>query len=436
AGCSGAAPRTSVYSRGVDVRSGSLTCLIFFAVGLAVYAPALGGEFIGDDIGYVVHNFYIHDLDLPGALALLDPFGPPARFTANYAPVGLAVHALEWRLFGEDPFGYHLLNLLLHTLASTLLVAVFLRYGIGRAAAGLLGAVFLLHPANVEAVAWIFQLKTVLALVLALAALLALSERPLAAWALFSLALLTKFQAIFALPVAAVFTLSHRTAGGGRRWLWLGAWSVLGLLCGLPEFVAFEAVGHAGMLGRYPTRWLQALDVAAIAGRYLVMATTSLGVSAYQEPAPVRSLLDPWALAGLLGLLLLGIRLALTLRARSLEAGYWTWAAAAYAPVSQVFPFLSPVGDRYLYFVLPGLLGGAYLWGRSVWERWAPGDSPAARRWSRPALGLGAALWAAFAVHSDARARIWRSELSTTLDAARHYPDGTSATNLAARRAR
>ncbi len=413
----------------MNVRSGSLLFLGCFGLALAIYFPALRGGFVGDDLGYVVHNFYIHDLDLAGVLALLDPFGAPARFTANYAPVGIAVHALEWRLFGADPFGYHVLNVALHALASTLLVACFLRSGIPRVAALTLGSLFLLHPANVEAVAWIFQMKTVLALAFALGALLAFPTRPLAAWALFTLALLTKFQAAFALPVAAVALYVDRATWSPHSALWLAAWSASALFCALPEFLAFEAMGHAAALGRYPTLWLQALDLPAIAGRYLVMAATSLGVSTFQEPAPARSILEPWTLAGLAALAVLGVRLVATLRARSIEAAYWTWALAAYAPVSQVFPFLYPIGDRYLYLVLPGLLGGAALWAQAALR-----TGPTARG-RLAALGLAGAACLLFAAHAHARARVWRSELTATLDAARHYPDGTSALYLGARRA-
>jgi hypothetical protein len=125
----------------------------------------------------------------------------------------------------------------------------------------------------------------------------------------------------------------------------------------------------------------------------------------------------------------LGARLAAALRARSAEAAWWTWAAAAYAPVSQVFPFLYPMGDRYLYFVLPGLLGGAGLACQAGLAR-AGGT-----RLRHAALAGATALAVACSVHAAVRARVWRSELTATLDAARHYPDGTAGTYLRARRA-
>jgi hypothetical protein len=170
----------------------------------------------------------------------------------------------------------------------------------------------------------------------------------------------------------------------------------------------------------------------AIAMRYLAMAATSWGVSAFHELESVASPLDPWFLAGLFALAGLGWRLAIVLRRRSQEAVYWLWALAAFAPVSQVFPFLYPMADRYLYFMLPGLIGGALFAALELWQR-----LPAARRRPAELTGavLGIALAVFFAARSVARAAIWRSAESVVADAAAHYPEGVSANLLRARRA-
>jgi tetratricopeptide (TPR) repeat protein len=153
-------------------------------------------------------------------------------------------------------------------------------------------------------------------------------------------------------------------------------------------------------------------------------------VSAFQEPEPVRSALDPWWLAALpLGALLVW-RTARALRARSDEAAWWVAAAAAFAPVSQVFPFLNPIADRYLYFILPGLIGGAIFLLVDLRGRLR----------ARPAVvgsaaAVAAGLAVVFAFTSADRAKLWTNETLLNLDAARHFPEGGSAAFLAARRA-
>lgn len=404
----------------------------FALLGLAIFAPALRGQFVSDDLGYIVTNPYLHQLNLENLLALLDPRGEPALYTANWAPLHLLAHALEWSLWGPDTAGYHAVNILLHALVSALLVALFSRQGFSRAASSLAGLVFLVHPANVEAVAWIFQLKTVLALALATGALLAHPRRPWLGTLLFALALLSKASALFALPVAAVFAWTARDPEDGWRvhWRWLGLWALVFALYAWPQFFAFERVGQAGDL--YPDAWVQARTMAAIGVRYLAMVATSYGTAAFHEPARALSWLDPWWLAGLAAGVLLAGRCVFTLVRQREEAAWWVWAAAAYAPISQVFPFLYPMADRYLYMILPGLMGAAMLVGREAWT-WL---EPPLRSRLR-ALGAVSPGWIAiaaavvlalvFGLRSHERARVWRSTATVELDTIRHYPDGISA---------
>jgi hypothetical protein len=410
----------------------ALLALGLFAAGLVLYAPALRGGFVGDDYGYVVNDAYIHDLDGRAVLALLDPFGPPALFTANYAPVHLLAHGVEWSLFGEETLGYHVVNVAVHAVASALLALLFLRLGISQRGSLLLAVLFFVHPANVESVAWIFQLKTSLALGLSVAALLAFRERPLLAWGLFTLALLSKFSASYAFAVAGL-QLALRGERERGPWLWLGAWAVSLVYAAVPEFGAFDRLGHAKVLAPYPDVLVHARSIVAYAARYLAMAVSGYGVSAFQEPPRAGSWTDPWFLAGLTLLGVLAARFALTLRRRSPEALFWAWAAAAYAPVSQLFPFLYPMGDRYLYYVLPGLLGAAWFWAQ---DAVALLPDPARRVQLRQAGAAGLAVVAlVFAWQSYGRAAIWRSDLTVSLDAAAHFPDGFSGTFLRARRA-
>lgn len=180
---------------------------LFTVVALVVTWPALRCPFHSDDVGYVEKNTYVHELSLENLTAILDPWGEPARNTANYAPVHLLAHAVEWWLWGSQVVAHHVVNVLLHAMAATLLVALLLSRGLPFAPSVLAGSLFLLHPANVETVAWIFQLKSMLALSLVIAALLAHPRHPLAGLLFFALALLSKASALLALPVAAVFTL-------------------------------------------------------------------------------------------------------------------------------------------------------------------------------------------------------------------------------------
>jgi hypothetical protein len=376
----------------------------------------------------VLENPYVHSLAPENLLAMLSPTGGASVAVVNYAPVQLWLHAVAWYAFGPDPLGHHVLNVALHALASLLLAALWLRAGLSLPAALLGGAAFLLHPANVEAVAWISQLKSSSALVLATGSLLAFERRPALGTALFGAALLAKPTAAFALPVAALLARArHRPL----PWLWLGVGAALFAAFAVAEFSLHQRSGAAeARLAEIP--FVLARSSLALALRYLVMAATSLGVSAFHEPEPVRSLLDPWWLLSLPVLVLLGWRAVGALRRREPESAFWVWALVSFAPVSQIFPFLYPMADRYLYFILPGLIGAALFAGGELLARPA---SPAARaRARRAALALGVLALGCFALRSAERARLWRQPVWLLADAAAHYPHGVPASLLRAQR--
>ncbi len=408
---------------------------------LFVYRGALGGGFLSDDVIVIVENPLVNDPSPRNLLAMWDPSGPVIHAGGgNYAPVHLLLTTLERQLFGDQVMAYHVVNVLVHALNAVLLAAALMASGIGSAGALAGGLLFAVHPANVEAVAWIFQLKTNVALAFSLAALLLLPRRPLLATVLFALGLLTKASALFVLPMAAALAWGRRGAADRPpiSWRWIGVWALVFLVYAVPAFGAFERYGAAEG-GAYPDRGVQLRSVAAIGARYLAMAASSYGVSAFQQPAAAHSWLDPWWLAALfVGGLLIG-RTAATLRHGSDEAAWWIAALAGFAPISQIFPFKYPVADRYLYFILPGLIGGALFALRGLGARLGGSRvlaTRAAPRWLPiGALALGAALALVFGVRSEARARLWRNPTLVFLDAARNYPDGVPARILGARRA-
>lgn len=410
-----------------DAPSWRLFLLAFFGfsmIGLAVFRPALDGPFVSDDVHFIQDNPYVKGEDASLAAVLLPGSDAHVYAGGSFQPVTHLFHALEWRLFATDTRGYHLVNVVLHGLNAALLALLLVSSSVPQRTALLASSFFALHPANVEVVAWISQSRSLLALGFALGALLAFQKRPLASIPLFGLALLSKSAAAFAIPMAAALHWTWRRDGSATRrqgvalTLWLAA------------FLAFAPLEMSGLATLKPVEArayhdvaTQLRSIASIGAHYLVMAATSLGTGAFHEPEPVRSWLDPWWLAGLAAAPLFVWRIARGLsrgRSERTEAAWWVAAAGAFAPVSQLAPFFFPMADRYLYFILPGLVGGALLAGREALGR-IGGRAGAV---ARAAFALGVVGVALFALRSQARSVLWRSDEALVREAAHDYPDG------------
>jgi len=424
------AKRKSARSRGArDARRWPAAAAIAsyaaaFGIALLIYHPSLRGPFLHDDHIYLTMNPHVQQVSVDNLLAILDPRGEVTLRTANYAPLHLLGHMAEWALFGDRLLAYHVVNVALHAWVTVLLIGLLRDSGVPPRGALLAGGLFLVHPANVEAVAWISQLKTVLAMALMLVALRVRRRRPVVGALAFALALMAKALAAVALPVALLLEWARGGAGpAGRR---VGDLVFWGVALSAFAVVEFWALGHV-QTGNVPLSEDVAVRVwttLAIAARYLVMAATSYGVSAWHQPGPTLSPLDPWVLAAFAFVAGLGALLLRALRGRREEAAWWAWALLSFLPVAQITPFLYPMADRYLYFILPGLLGGCLLAGR---DALATLGRSTAERLARAAQVAAVGLAFVFAWHSVGRAELWTSEQRTLGDAMRNYPDGATA---------
>ena len=174
-----------------------------FAASLAVYAPALEGGFVWDDDTHLLDNPVLEENGLHEVWLT-----PPQRI--NYWPLTFTTYWVEHQLWGLDPLGYHVVNVLIHAASCVLIWLVLLR--LRSPYPWLVALVFAVHPVNVESVAWIAQRKSLLSMFFfALALLLYLrfeDRRSVAAYVLaigsFAAAMLSKGAAA---PLPAVLLL-------------------------------------------------------------------------------------------------------------------------------------------------------------------------------------------------------------------------------------
>src|SRR5438128_6603528 len=134
-----------------------LACLGAVGLGLLtilIYRPAWHGGFIWDNDRYVTHN---HLLAAPDGLRRIW-FSLDAP--SQYFPLAYTVLRIERSFWDLNPAGYHLVNIFLHLGNALLVWCILSRLKVP--GAWLAGAIFALHPVQVESVAWISELKNVL----------------------------------------------------------------------------------------------------------------------------------------------------------------------------------------------------------------------------------------------------------------------------------
>lgn len=189
------------------IRTHIIPILLMTIAVVLVYGRALNHEFVTswDDGLYVVNNSAAHGFSLENIRNSFSRF-----YVGNYAPLHIISYMLDYELWGMQPRGYLLTNLLLHLTNGVLLYALILSLSAGRwsALAGVM--VFLLHPVQVESVVWVSQRKNVLAMLFFLAAFLfyrssRTSERPLPAY---GAALLAYCLALLSKSVVVMFPLA------------------------------------------------------------------------------------------------------------------------------------------------------------------------------------------------------------------------------------
>ncbi|MBA4149226.1 MAG: tetratricopeptide repeat protein [Verrucomicrobia bacterium] len=136
-----------------------LAPVLLALVTLLVFWRATTNEFVNyDDPDYVTKNTWVQK----GLTIDSVKWAFTTGHASNWHPLTWLSHMLDWQLFGENPKGHHLTNLLFHAFNVVLLFFVLRKMTGFFWRAAFIAALFALHPLRVESVAWISERKDVL----------------------------------------------------------------------------------------------------------------------------------------------------------------------------------------------------------------------------------------------------------------------------------
>lgn len=230
------APKTAKKSKKAKLESRTILskrsaskrhiAVIGIAVLLTVvgYANATKGAFVYDDEFQIVKNPLIKPGgDLVKALSS-DVWqfraGVDEQRSNYWRPIFIAWLALNYRLFGTNPIGWHVMNILIHLLVTLLGYRLLLSMLASPTVAAIATWIFAAHPAHVQSVTWISGSPDLLMSLFLMGSMIAyLASKKTSHWgfrvaavALFFCALLSKEAAISFVAVLLLtdFVLDHR----------------------------------------------------------------------------------------------------------------------------------------------------------------------------------------------------------------------------------
>ena len=357
------------------------------ALAVALYLNTLGHRLVFDDLTLITQNPLVQRLDWLGIV-----------FRSGYRPVRTLTYALNYAIGGDNPFGYHLFNVVLHSVNVVLLFKLLWRLTHSNRAAGLGALLFAVHPAQTAAVAYVSGRKDLLAaLFMLLAMLLYLSFRQGGqrrwlkagmAGGCFLLAVLSKEVAIvFPALLLLVDAFQSQQAAESRQSVVGAAWRALRaspamygafvVLASLALFYALFVAKASRMIGY----WGGSFETDLGTSFKLFFHYVRLAVFPYPLLAdytgrvfPVsQGLLEPATLAAAVFMVAF-LALAIWLFSRyPLVSVGMLWFAAAVAPVLQFIPFHELAADHFLYVPLLGVAiaaagGLTHLVSRPVWR--------------------------------------------------------------------
>ena len=437
----------------VDTDGGRIKVALAFGAALItflVYLPSLENGFLNwDDNLYVTDNPVIRSLT-PETIRLAFTTIP----ISSWYPLTVLSFALDYALWGPEPWGFHLTNVILHALNTFLVALIATRLASNRQrltaegmvdrgalAAGFITAIlFGIHPLHVESVAWVSERKDVLCALFYLSSIgayLRYVRTPasrgtafyIASVLFFSLSLMSKSMAV-TLPVALLildfcplgrFKLKAGSSDIARLVLEKVPFFLLSATASLIAIWTHHGKDALGGIEKFSLAVRVLVSIRAYALYLYKMVFPATLAPLYPYPTSVHFLSVEY-LGSLAALLAITTLCLLTWRRQRIFTAAWLYYLITLLPVIGLLQYGSfAAADRYTYlpslglFILVGV-GTGVLFTR------LRGSPVSATPLSILVLASVAAITAVLSYKTVMQTRIWKDSLTLWTHNIENYP--------------
>ncbi len=127
---------------------------IIIAVGFLTYLSSLFNSFVWDDEQFIQKNVFIREWQYLPQIFTTNTIAGSGQQSNYYRPLTTLSFAVDYHLWGLQPFGFHLTNLIFHTGAAVFLFLFLDELLKRRRTSFWISLVFLTHPLQTEAVTY------------------------------------------------------------------------------------------------------------------------------------------------------------------------------------------------------------------------------------------------------------------------------------------
>jgi tetratricopeptide (TPR) repeat protein len=322
---------------------------------LLVYFTALYSDF-----SFIDDPVYIYKNPLVTGFKILDIFSK--SYFAAYIPVTILSYAIEYIFFGENPFGYHLINLIFHAFNVILVYLMIFRLTKDRFVSFFTAMVFAIHPLQVQTVVWLSERKSILSFFFMIHALwYYIDFKEDKSGRSYAKSLIFFLLSILSKPISVTFFMLlicydnfilkeklSRTIPNKVPFIVISVFSAI---------VTVNAQSAMGAVKPYHggSFYTNLITIPKALLHYFKLIFYPKDLLFYYDLKPASTLISPAPLIGIIVILLL---IFIMIRARK-ERGIISFGIAMFfiflLPVSNIIPILILTADRYMYIPIIGL---------------------------------------------------------------------------------